>query len=353
MKILVYSDNHWCQYSSIVRSHGDNFSTRLENQIQSINWAEKLADDLNCEIVVHCGDFFDRENLNAMEISALDYLTFSSVPHYMVVGNHELGNTARRYNSMNLFGLSEVMTIINEPVTLELNDFHQIAFLPYILEVDRKPIEDYFGNTSKKRIIFSHNDIAGIQMGKFISQNGFTIENIEANCDLFINGHLHNGEKISKKIFNIGNLTGQNFSEDAFAYEHGVFVVDTADLHIDFYRNPYAFNFYKIDFTVDSSIENINNVANSLFNNAVVTIKCKHDDYEYLKKRFGKDKDDIVPHCDSILESRFIIETESTNAGECSYEELSVDHIEEFRRYIKEKLGVNDIILSELEEVLK
>ena len=168
MKILVYSDNHWCQYSSIVRSHGRNFSTRLENQIESINWAEQLADDLGCQLIVHCGDFFDRENLNAMEISALDHLSFSNSPHYMIVGNHELGNTAKRYNSMNLFGLSDVMTIINEPITLELDDFHQLAFLPYILEINRKPIEEYFPKIFKKRIIFSHNDIAGIQMGKFM-----------------------------------------------------------------------------------------------------------------------------------------------------------------------------------------
>lgn len=45
-------------------------------------------------------------------------------------------------------------------------------------------------------------------MGQFISKAGFDINDIEDNCDLFINGHLHNGSKITDKIFNVGNLTG-------------------------------------------------------------------------------------------------------------------------------------------------
>lgn len=45
-------------------------------------------------------------------------------------------------------------------------------------------------------------------MGKYKSIDGFDIDDIENNCDKFINGHLHNGSKVTNKIFNIGNLTG-------------------------------------------------------------------------------------------------------------------------------------------------
>ena len=31
MRILIYSDNHWCQYSSIVRKRNKKYSLRLEN----------------------------------------------------------------------------------------------------------------------------------------------------------------------------------------------------------------------------------------------------------------------------------------------------------------------------------
>lgn len=71
MKIGVVGDIHFSQYSSIVRSRGDKFSTRLENCIQSINWAESIMDKLGCNIKVYLGDLFDRSDLNSEEISAL------------------------------------------------------------------------------------------------------------------------------------------------------------------------------------------------------------------------------------------------------------------------------------------
>lgn len=37
MKILIFSDNHWSQYSSIVRSRGTKYSTRLEKSIETMN----------------------------------------------------------------------------------------------------------------------------------------------------------------------------------------------------------------------------------------------------------------------------------------------------------------------------
>ena len=37
MKVLLYTDNHFSQYSSILRNRGERYSIRLENQIKSIN----------------------------------------------------------------------------------------------------------------------------------------------------------------------------------------------------------------------------------------------------------------------------------------------------------------------------
>ena len=122
------------------------------------------------------------------------------------------------------------------------------------VNITNSEIKDYFGPIPQgmKRVILSHNDIAGIQMGAFLSKEGFSLNDIDENCDLFINGHIHNCGWVSEKAFNIGNLTGQNFSEDAFRFEHVAVILDTDTLHMDWYENPHAFNFYKIDlgFTV-------------------------------------------------------------------------------------------------------
>ena len=354
MKILVYSDNHWCQYSSILRKRGDVYSYRLENQIKSINWAEDLARTLNCKMIVHCGDFFDKESLNSEEITALKELNFEeSVDHLMLVGNHEIGLRNNFYSSSQLFGLKDAFLIIDKPKTIELDDFHQLCFLPYDIDSNDKLIEDIFPKTPKTRIIFSHNDLSGIQLGQFITKSGFKLDNIEDNCDLFINGHIHNGQRLSKKIFNIGNLTGQNFSEDGFTYPHSVFVIDTSTLEINVYDNPYAINFYKIDFSENNSIDYINQISSQL-KNAIITIKCLEEDREYLQKRFGNIPSDIVPKHSSIIESRFIvIQNQQENNSEDAAVDLSVDHQKEFKKYILSEYGSNEIILNEIEEIFK
>ena len=88
MKILVVGDVHWSQYSSILRKRGEKYSYRLENLIQSVNWAEQLAYETNCELIVYLGDFFDRAEINSEEISALKEIVWASKPHYFLVGNH-------------------------------------------------------------------------------------------------------------------------------------------------------------------------------------------------------------------------------------------------------------------------
>ena len=63
---------------------------------------------------------------------------------------------------------------------------------------------------------------------------------------LTLDYHLHNGSKFSNKGENLGNLTGQNFSENAFEYDHRIMILNINGQeyckHYEF--NPYAFNFY-------------------------------------------------------------------------------------------------------------
>ena len=177
-------------------------------------------------------------------------------------------------------------------------------------------------------------------MGKYISKTGFKIDDIEANCNLFINGHIHNGDKITDKIINIGNLTGQNFNENAFKYDHCIFILDTSTLKISVYENPYAINFYKLD-----SCENEINL-NDLKNNAVVTLKVKESNYELYKQQ--------LESCNKILTSRIIIVPTTTNdTSNIQQELISVNHIDKFRDYVTAVLGTSSVVLEELDEVLQ
>ena len=217
MRLLILGDCHWSSYSSIVRSRGEKYSTRLENLIKTMSWIEAEAVTKGCDTIVCLGDFFDQSELGAESITALQEVPWSEIPHWFIVGNHEMGRGNLEHSSSHLFNLLPNASVIDEVKFFNTNDT-TIVSIPYILESNRKPLKEYLGNYPLKEnvIILSHNDIAGIQMGQFISTTGFSIEEIEENCDLFLNGHLHNGAEIGNKIINVGNITGQNFSEDAF-----------------------------------------------------------------------------------------------------------------------------------------
>lgn len=349
MKILLYTDVHFSTYSSIIRSRTKRFSKRLEGVIESVGWAENLALIKGCDKVICLGDFFDKPELNAEEITALQEIDWSyELEHYFIVGNHESNINGLLFNSIKAVEAPN-FNIVSDVKWLFEGDT-VILFLPYIIEEDRQPLKYYIDTMLKKvdmngrkLIIMSHNDIKGIRYGAYESTSGFTVEEIEKECNLFLNGHLHNGTQFCKNGINLGNLTGQNFSEDASKHNHCAFILDTDTLNIDYFENPHAFNFYK--FQVDK-VEDTSKLMN-LKNNAVVTVKCE-ESLVYMVNEKLKELPNVVEH--KVISYRKLIEDGevSTNTVELN----SVDHLNLFSTFIIEKLGKDKIVLDELNQVI-
>lgn len=349
MKLFIYADPHWSSYSSIIRSRGQKYSTRLENLIKTINWVEESAVMLNCDAVVCLGDFFDKAELNSEELTALREILWNDLPHHFIVGNHEMGRHNLQYSSSHLFELcpnacvSDVVGIIRD------SRGTQICLLPYVLESDRMPLSSYLPPTDGDRIILSHNDIKGLQMGKFISQDGFTIEEIKENCRLFINGHLHNGTELGN-IINLGNITGQNFSEDSSKYRHNALLLDTENFSVSSLENPYAFNFYKLDFTpyTKDDVEVIRTVLSKTIGpNAVCSIHVREDTKFIVE--------DILSICHNIVECRVILDmsfrdSSGENLADIRAEKL--DHLSKFAEYVRTNIAGTELIEEELMRIL-
>lgn len=341
MKILLFADLHMCPRASIINKWGTKYPSRLENCIASVNWLEQLAKDRGCEYIINLGDFFDRPDLNSETITACNDINWSDIMHYSLVGNHDASTSSLVFNSTNAF-LSDRHQVITEPKVLPLDDCF-ICFLPYIVECDRKPLKEYFKKLKEARpvIILSHNDISGIQLGPVMSKTGFSIEEIEANCDLFINGHLHNGQAISKKVINLGNLTGKDFGEDASKHSHTVAILDTKTLEIEYIENPYAYNFYKIQIDSEADLRYLENLKNQ----AVVSVKCDSSLADKVKQR--------ISELSNILESRIILIKKFEEATETTELDLSVDHLARFIECCKANIELTTMLDEELSEVCK
>ena len=350
MKICVYADPHFSQNSSIVRGRGDKYSVRLENLIRSLNWVEVLAWEHNCSAVVCLGDFFDSSVLNCEEVSALKEISWSPLPHFFLTGNHESSVSNLLYSTSDVFSLCNDAMVISTPQQyhMEGTDDVDFCFIPYITEKDRKPLSEYLYGTPKTRIIFSHNDIKGVQYGQFMSTEGFTIEEIEEASDLYLNGHIHHCSYVSPKIINCGNLTGQNFTEDADKFEHCALIVDTDTLNVDFYCNPYAFNFYKLDCTYTDSVDDICHQVLNLKNNSVITLKVREGIVGEVKKMletFDKGK---------LVEYKVLIDPEKSPITEDEQQKIgSEDHLKQFENYVLSNIGNSSLIKEELSFVMR
>ena len=254
-----------------------------------------------------------------------------------------MGRNDLFYSSTKIFNEKDFLIIDKCIIKFFFETLTNIIFLPYTLNPTKDILENIYKNCNKenKTIIFSHNDIAGIQLGQYVSKSGFEIDDIENCCDLFINGHLHNGAKITDKIINLGNLTGQNFSEDASKYSHNIMILDTESLEYELIENPFAINFYKLD-----AVNKTPNLC-SLKENSIITLKCFEKDVNHWENEIKK--------FSNIIESRILIEKEIKNKNELdnTKDELITDHINEFKKYVIENIGDSKIILEELEEVCK
>jgi DNA repair exonuclease SbcCD nuclease subunit len=316
-----------------------------------MNWIELEAQKQNCGGIVCLGDFFDKSELNSEEISALQEIKWSNIRHYMIVGNHEMGRSNLELSSAHLFALIPQCGVIDFPYVINETNNTSLMFLPYVLEKDRKPLKEYFEDIElcENKIIFSHNDIAGIQIGQFVSTTGFSIEEIEENCNLFLNGHLHNDTEIGKKIINVGNITGQNFSEDAFAHTHKALILDTDEKSLVPVVNPHAMNFYKLDLTNLRPIIDdvkIQDTLSSLKYPAVATIKI-NPDINFIVR-------DLLSTCENIIECRLITDgVKGAEPIESISNEINLDHIQKFQMYVMENIGKDELTLNELERVSK
>lgn len=347
-RFLIFSDVHWGRTSSIIRRQGKKYSIKLEHLIQSMNFVLDQAKQKNCEFLICAGDMFDKSICTDEELTALSEIKWTDLPCYFLCGNHESSVDDLRYSSV--FALlnganKDKLYFINQDIPIKLSSA-EVHFLPYISEITRQELHSYLTeqDKTKTQILISHNDLKGINYGGIESQLGFTVNEIEANCDVCFNGHIHNAGRISKKILNVGSLSAHNFTNDSFKYKYGCWVIDTDDLSVEFIENPYSFNFYKVDVLEERDLNQVSNLKN----NAVVSVRTKTSLAEEVQEIIAQQKETIV-------ESRIvpIQELAAELTAENPLENLSMDHLAEFIIFCKAALTNTNVLQEELSAICK
>jgi len=331
MKIFVVGDVHVSTYSSIVRSRGNIFSTRLEHIIDTLNWCEQGAYINGCDLVVYLGDFFDRQDINSEEMTAISAVCWNNLPHIFLCGNHEIGLNDNTFNSCSVFKMRNFQ-VISTPTTI--GDF---TFIPYMLE--HPELSDIV--KEKTKIIFSHNDISGVSYDAKISSTGFSKGSIQNCCDMFVSGHIHN-DFVAGNIINVGNICGQNFSEDGFLHGHCAYIIDSDTLSVGKLENPHALYFYKLDVTTMSD-KDIESIAKYFKNNAVISIR--------LFERQSKLVDELLDKVKPVTYKKTVSGEEREQRETVKNDSLTINHIDKLKEFITNMYS-DETILNELEEII-
>ena len=348
MRLLLYSDVHWTETSSIIKGRGDKYSIRLENLIKSVNWAEGIAETSGCDAVVCLGDFFDKPNLTAEEITSLKELRWANLPHYFIVGNHDSNIGDLSFASTFVFKKNN-FEVVHKPQILpnyDISSETDVIMLPYMTEDNRDTLSECIisltNTPMSKKVVLSHNDIAGINYGKVVSQVGYKVDDILSSCDLFINGHLHNSGFVDdgEKILNIGNLSGQNFSENAFNHRHYCAVLDTETLLLTYYQNPFAFNFYKIIVDITTDLSTLD-----LGPNAVVSVQCVSTRVPEVRDWFENNPNIVASRIQAIINRKVDTVDISSLAA--------TDYLQQFSDYILTHLDNTEVLSEELSLILR
>ena len=304
-----------------------------------------MSKEKNCDLEVCLGDFCDRSDLTDEEISALREIKWNDIKKYFVVGNHESAQHELTFTTMQAIDNGNI-SIINRPTGIVIED-NTYYFIPYFIDSDRpsfkEMIDDMKVEPRGKKIVFSHNDIAGINYAGFISKSGFNKEEIESSCDLFLNGHLHNGQKISNKIYNLGSFSAHNFTNDSFNYKYGAWILDTDDMSLEFIENPFSLNFYKLNIIEESDLKQLSKIKN----NSVLSIRYSTHLANELESELSKIKEKL------IVTPRMMAIRETADAAEIKIQDLRSNHLERLVTFCRQALTNSDILEAELAELCK
>lgn len=346
MKVLIFSDIHWSQNTSILRSYGERYSTRLELLVSTMDWINRTAVERGCSAMVCAGDMMDRSDCNDMELTALGDIRWNpGMPCYFLVGNHESSVMDLRYTTLKPLE-SETKTIIGTPTGFTWGG-SQVHFVPYVTEDMRKPLKEYLHNVDRSlhQVVISHNDIKGIRYGKYESRSGFGLDEIEGCCDLYLNGHIHNGSRIGSKVVNLGSSTAHNFSNDSSRFNYGIWILDTDTLGLEFIENPYSLNFYKFDISSKDDMGCLGNLRN----HAIVSARCPDSIKEEVREALVGNPHVILHKL--IVSANPVGDSATGNSAMASLGGL--DYMERFREFIMENMGKDAIVMEELGEVCK
>lgn len=314
-KIVLWADFHFCKRESLVED-------RYPFLKKSIEWADSQSGDLFFDL----GDFFNTSHLSAEDVAVLDSIKFKNSWH-CITGNHEQDGS----NSL-LKYFRNLHTVYEKP---QLKNFGKsigwVLFLPFTKHPT--PLNELLKKLpeGEQVVVVSHCEFVGMFGTEEGAGYSITDITVDPRIKMWFNGHYHTRRQLSHKIMVVGNLCGQNFTQN---FEpHGVCVYDTIANSFEFIENPYALVFGKMDTSREDCIKIRKQIESDPEKRYVLAIQTDSDMKPTIKKWADE----------HLVASRIMLSDAGVSNTGKPVEQLeeipTIDHVGLFFKEVAERFG--------------
>lgn len=300
-KIVLSTDYHLKFHSVFDHMTDSGLPSRLDEIMQSIDWASDFGKKHKAEYFLSLGDVFDSpERLNTKEGLAIAELFRKigkkySNKTFFIPGNHDC--LSANHNILDLF--SDTINVFSEPTYVDIPGA-RLFFLPYIRESEDvyAKIEEFKKKACLgRKYLFAHfwdDSVMGVD------PDAIKLNKIDLSFfDRVFLGHYHvpSQNKDSKVIY-LGTLLNKKFNETG---PKGCWILDLENNKVSFHINPNSPEFFSVqDTNVLTDVENL--ITNGYYRVAcdpetvleVTKILSKVKGFELVSKKEGFESSDAV-----------------------------------------------------------
>lgn len=279
MKVVLITDTHF-------GARGDNqifanFFSRFWNEVFF-----PYIDENKIDHIIHLGDIVDRRKYinfvssNQLHEDLIKPIAERDMKFWCIVGNHDIFfRNKLDINAIDqLYGTSQYqINLIDKPTDIHIDGLN-ILMMPWICADNWNDSWSAIKKT-KSQVMMGHLELNGFQMHRgSYSEGGFDREEF-SKFDQVFSGHFHH-RSTESNITYLGCPYEMTWSD--FEDQKGFHVYDTDTRKLEFIPNPLQM-FYKFNYNDQNmSLEDLDDIDFSIFENSYVKLIVKEKTDPYL-----------------------------------------------------------------------
>lgn len=201
-------------------------ATRMELVIQFLSWLDVVYEQVNPDMIIYSGDYFDNHSIIRCEIMSMfdaHIRKHSKFLKYYILGNHDQykPNDSKYHALQTLKGVHDHFVVIDE-----VTEIDGMTLVPFIYDLNDFPLKT-------QPIVFAHQTFIGADYGYTKADAGVDAAKVEA--DVIISGHVHKRQAFGNVIYP-GSPYAQSVND--IDQSKGVMIFDTDNYKYKYIECP-------------------------------------------------------------------------------------------------------------------